>query len=34
MKQKLKVTIEFIGNLGCKYPDTKIYAEENLKEKT
>ena len=34
MNKKLNVTIEFIENFDCKYPDTKIYIEENLKEKT
>ena len=34
MKTKLKVTIRFIDNAACKYRDTKIYIEENLKEKT
>ena len=34
MNKKLKVTIKVIGNVDCKYLDTKIYIEENLKEKT
>ena len=33
MNKKLKVTIKVIHNVACKYPDTKIYIEENLKEK-
>ena len=34
MSKKPKVKIKFIENVDCKYPDTKIYIEENLKEKT
>ena len=34
MNKKLKVTIEFTDNVACKYPDTKFYIEENLKERT
>ena len=34
MNKKLKVTIKFINNVACNYPDTKIYIEENLKEST
>ena len=31
--KKLKVTIKVVNNGDCKYPDTKIYIGENLKEK-
>ena len=34
MNKKLKVTINFIDNIDCKCPDTTIYIEDNLKEKT
>ena len=34
MNKKVKVTITFIHNVDCKYPDTKIDIEENLKRKT
>ena len=34
MNTKSKVTIRFIDNVACKYLDTKIYIEENPKEKT
>ena len=34
MSKKLKVTITFIDNVACKYLDTEICIEENLKEKT
>ena len=34
MNKKLNVTIKVIENVDCKYPDTKIYIEENLKKKT
>ena len=30
MNKKLKITIKFVDNVACKYPDTKIYIEENL----
>ena len=33
MNKKLKLKIKFIDNIDCKYPDTKIYIEQNLKEK-
>ena len=33
-EQEYKVTIEFTDNVACKYPDTKFYIEENLKERT
>ena len=33
MIKKLNVTIKFLENVDCKYTDTKIYFEENLKEK-
>ena len=32
MNKKLKVTVKVIDNVDCKYLDTKIYNEENLKE--
>ena len=31
-EQKLKVTLKVFDNVACKYPDTKDYIEENLKE--
>ena len=34
MNKKLKATIKVIRNVDFKYLDTKIYIEENLKEKT
>ena len=34
MNKKLKVTNKFIEDVDCKYPDTKIYIKETLKEKT
>ena len=34
MNKKLNVTIKVLKNVDCKYSDTKIYIEENLKEKT
>ena len=34
MNKKVKVTINFTDNIDCICPDTKIYIEENLKEKT
>ena len=34
MNKKLNVTIKVLENVDRKYPDTKIYIEENLKEKT
>ena len=34
MNNKLKVTMKVIGNVDCKYLDTKIYIEENPKGKT
>ena len=30
---KKKVTLKVLDNVACKYPDPKIYIEENLKEK-
>ena len=33
MNKKFKVKIKVIDNVACKYRDTKIYIEENLKEK-
>ena len=30
---KKKVTLKVLDNFACKYPDPKIYIEENLKEK-
>ena len=30
MNKKLTVTIKDVKNVDCKYPDTKIYIEENL----
>ena len=33
MINKLKVTIKVLDNGISQYPDTKYYAEENLKEK-
>ena len=32
MNKNLKVTVKVIDNVACKYLDTKIYNEENLKE--
>ena len=32
MNKKLKVTLKVLDNVACKYPDTKNYIEENLKE--
>ena len=32
MNKKLKVTLKALENVACKYPDTKDYIEENLKE--
>ena len=29
-----ELNIKVCENVDCKYPDTKIYIEENLKEKT
>ena len=34
MNKKLKVTLQVLDNVASKYPDTKIYIEDNLKEKT
>ena len=34
MNKKLNVTLKVLDNVACKYLDTKIYIEENLKEKT
>ena len=34
MSKKLKVTLKVLDNVACKYPDTKNYIEENLKERT
>ena len=34
MNKELKVTSNFIHNVTCKYPNAKIYIEDNLKEKT
>ena len=34
MNKKLNATIKVIKNVGCKYLDTQIYIEENLKKKT
>ena len=34
MNKKLKVTLRVVDNVTSKYPDTKNYIEENLKEKT
>ena len=34
MNKKLKVITKIIDNVACKYLDTKIYFEQNLKEKT
>ena len=31
-QQEPKITVKVIGNITCKYPDTKDYAEENLRE--
>ena len=31
MNKKLKVTIKIIDNVVCKYTDSKIYMEQNLK---
>ena len=32
MNKNLKVTVKVIDNVDCKYLDTKIDNEENLKE--
>ena len=32
MDKKLKVMLKALDNVACKYPDTKDYIEENLKE--
>ena len=32
MNKKLKVTLKVFDNVACKYPDTKDYIEEDLKE--
>ena len=34
MNKESKVTINFVHNVGYKNPATKIYIEDNLKEKT
>ena len=34
MNKKLNVATKVLENVDCKYLDTKIYIEENLKEKT
>ena len=34
MNQKLKISIKFTDNVTCKYANTKIYIEGNMKEKT
>ena len=34
MNKKLNVTIKVTENFDCKYPDAKIYIEQNLNEKT
>ena len=34
MNKNLSVTIKVLENVDCKYPDAKIYIEEDLKEKT
>ena len=34
MNKESKVTINFVHNVGYKNLDTKIYIEDNLKEKT
>ena len=34
MNKKLNVTLKVLDNVAYKYLDTKIYIEENLKEKT
>ena len=34
MNKKLKLMIKFINNVACKYLDSKVYIEENLKENT
>ena len=34
MNEKLNVAIIVLENVDCKYLDTKIYIEVNLKEKT
>ena len=31
MNKKLEVTIKIIDNVVCKYTDSKIYMEQNLK---
>ena len=32
MNKKLKVTLKVLDNVASKYPDTKNYIEENIKE--
>ena len=34
MNKKSKVTLKVFDNMASKYPDTKNYIEENLKEKS
>ena len=34
MNKRLKAIRKDCDNIACKYLDTKIYIEENLKEKT
>ena len=34
MNKNLSVTIKVLENVDCKYPDAKIYIEEDLKGKT
>ena len=34
MHKKLNAMIKVLGNVDCKYWNTRIYIEENLKEKT
>ena len=32
MNKKLRVTLEVVDNVSIKYPETKQYIEENMKE--
>ena len=32
MNKKVKVTLKVLENFACKYPDTKVYIKENLKD--
>ena len=34
MNKELKLMITFINNVACKYLNSKVYIEDNLKENT